>query len=165
MKIKKIKNYEDYYVDTNGNVYSTKSGKLKKLKPWLDSKGRYLMVSLCNNNEIKKYLVHRLVAQTFICNTDETKGTVDHIDNNPRNNKLENLRWLSQKENTKRGFETRTPVRNFKVCALIKDRVFVKYFRSVKEASRFANKNYKTSVSGLEKHRQSQKNGVKIINF
>jgi hypothetical protein len=41
--------------------------------------------------------VHRLVAQTFIENPEQ-KLTVDHIDRNPKNNNLENLRWATHKE-------------------------------------------------------------------
>ena len=165
MKIKKIKNYSDYYVSQHGDVYSAKSGKLKKLKPWYDGRKRYLMVSLCDKSGTKKYLVHRLVAETFIENKDKSKNTVDHIDNNPENNRVENLRWLTQKDNTRRGFQTSPAVRNFKVCALIKDGDFVRYFRSIREASRYSNKEYGTSLTGMEKYRESETGRVKIINF
>lgn len=41
----------------------------------------------------KLYLVHRLVAETFIPNP-ENKPEVDHIDRNRSNNSLKNLRWV-----------------------------------------------------------------------
>lgn len=45
------------------------------------------------------YSVHRLVAETFIDNS-ENKKTVDHINGDTKNNNIENLRWATMKEQT-----------------------------------------------------------------
>lgn len=67
------------------------------------------MVSLCKNGVPTKVYVHRLVSETFIPNPDN-KPTVDHVNRNRKDNRVENLRWASQKEQT----ENRDPLMNKK---------------------------------------------------
>lgn len=57
------------------------------------NRGRgYLGVRIKGRN----YSVHRIVAETFIPNPNKYR-TVDHIDRNPSNNNVVNLRWASEK--------------------------------------------------------------------
>lgn len=44
-------------------------------------------------------LIHRLVAAAFCPNDDPKRNQVDHIDNNPANQRADNLRWVTQSEN------------------------------------------------------------------
>lgn len=46
----------------------------------------------------KLYLVHRLVAETFLKNP-ENKSQIDHIDRDKSNNDVSNLRWVTNQEN------------------------------------------------------------------
>lgn len=46
----------------------------------------------------KRYYVHSLVAETFLPNPQNLKQ-IDHIDRNPANNNVENLRWASSVTN------------------------------------------------------------------
>lgn len=66
------------------------------LKPHYDR--GYAMVVLCKEGKTKPSLVHRVVAEAFIPNP-ENKPNIDHIDTNPSNNNVDNLRWVTQKEN------------------------------------------------------------------
>ena len=59
----------------------------------------YMKIVLSKRNEQKMKMVHRLVAETFIPNTDG-KRFVNHIDGNKKNNCVSNLEWCSAKENT-----------------------------------------------------------------
>ena len=64
----------------------------------------YAMVMLTNKHDKSKptrkgFSVHRLVAMAFIPNP-ENKPQIDHIDGNRLNNRVENLRWCTQTENS-----------------------------------------------------------------
>lgn len=58
----------------------------------------YKRVCLTKDHKQKSLFVHRLVAKAFIPNTDN-KPEIDHIDGDPTNNKVENLRWSTRLEN------------------------------------------------------------------
>lgn len=94
---KDIDGYDGYYQVSNmGNVRNAaKSKPLKQQK----SRNGYLTVSLTKNNKITTYRVHRLVASAFIPNPGN-KPSVNHIDCNPLNNKVENLEWCTAQENS-----------------------------------------------------------------
>jgi hypothetical protein len=67
-----------------------------------ENTGYYRVKSCTTNNGIQKserISVHILVAKAFINNTDLTKNIVNHIDGNKENNYVENLEWVTQKEN------------------------------------------------------------------
>lgn len=64
---------------------------------WTPSRKYRNLEYLAIGYKLKRLPVHRLIAQTFIENP-ENKPTVDHIDRNPANNKLDNLRWATYKE-------------------------------------------------------------------
>lgn len=49
----------------------------------------------------KLYRVHRLVLETFVGFAPDGKTEVDHIDRNPANNHVSNLRWVSRTENNR----------------------------------------------------------------
>ena len=98
--MKDIKNYEGLYAITpEGEVYSYKSKKF--LKPWVNQKG-YLKVDLWKNGKMKHYRIHRLVAEAYIPNPDNLPQ-VDHIDGNKMHNFLNNLQWITNRDNVRKG--------------------------------------------------------------
>ena len=88
-----IQGYENYLIYEDGRVCN----KFKKfLKPQINH--NYLRVAVCKNNKKKWFRIHRLIALHYIPNPDN-KAEVDHINDNPSDNRIENLQWLTQKEN------------------------------------------------------------------
>ena len=63
------------------------------LSPSVDARG-YTSVGIRNRTQ----WVHRLVAKAFISNPD-AKPEVNHIDSTPSNNRLDNLEWVTHREN------------------------------------------------------------------
>lgn len=94
---KPIGGFENYSVSNTGLVMNTKTGKL--LKPKIAKTG-YYCVSLCKPGIQKTSSVHRLVATAFIPNPNNLR-TVDHINTNKLDNRVENLRWLSLEDNVR----------------------------------------------------------------
>ena len=98
---KPIKDYEGLYEISNlGRVKSLnykRTGKEKILKNTVCNDG-YLKVGLTKNGKDKVFRIHRLVAEAFIPNP-ENKPFIDHINTIRDDNRIENLRWCTQKEN------------------------------------------------------------------
>lgn len=93
-----IEGYPDYFITSCGRVWSFKSNKFLKLKK---QKTGYCYVDLYNENGQTRFYIHRLVAEAYISNPSNF-DTVDHIDFNKENNNVNNLRWMSRSENTRR---------------------------------------------------------------
>lgn len=96
---KPVVGYKDYSISSKGRVKSFKNNKEKILKPTLDAHGYYLInLSVCGK-VFSKY-VHQLMASSFLGHIPNGhKMVVDHIDNNPLNNNIENLQIISHRHN------------------------------------------------------------------
>ncbi len=89
-----IQSIEHIVIKANGNKQKVKSCIISKS---IDSRG-YHKVTLCKNGTKKYFLLHRLIAIHFIENT-KNKEFVNHIDENKLNNNLNNLEWVTNREN------------------------------------------------------------------
>lgn len=97
-----IKGYEGLYEVSNyGRVRSLnyrKKGARKVLKCYARL-GYYIKTSLVKDGVRKYYRVHRLVAQAFLPQPMEGQTQVEHINTDKRDNRVQNLRWVSPKGN------------------------------------------------------------------
>ena len=93
---KDIKGYEGYYQASNlGRIKSIRAKKIMSTEK--HSRG-YPQINFHVNGVRKILYIHRIIAETFLENNDKLK-TVDHIDENKKNNSINNLKWCSQNEN------------------------------------------------------------------
>lgn len=120
-----------WVVYENGDIFSLKTNKF--LKPGLSSNG-YLNVKLD-----KQRTVHRTVTEAFF---GESELQVDHKDRNKLNNNLNNLEYVTPKENSKRA-------NNIKVIWNGKT------FNSLKELSEFTGLARNTISESISKNRKN----------
>lgn len=161
--IRLIKGFKFHYIDENGNVYSYRNNKFIQLKTFYDSKGRYENIVISEDGIRKHCAIHRLVAEAFIPNVNNY-NEINHIDNNPHNNKVENLEWCTRKYNLEQSYLTLSPTRNFVKCDIYKDNTFIKTFKGIAPAARYAAALFNVSETSLCKYHKSGNISIKVTN-
>ena len=138
-----IDDFPDYLVTSHGRVFSLKYNKMKELKQRKNNWGYYYVNLLKNGKQYTK-TVHRLVAQAFILNPDN-KPQVNHIDENTKNNNVNNLEWVTHSQNIKHSAYRQS----YPVAQYDKNYNLIAKYESVAEASRqtgYARSNIKSAI-------------------
>ena len=164
---KDIKNFEGLYqVSDEGQVRRLlKGGRTKPVKN--RPSYNYYTVSLSSKCIKKTLAVHRIVAETFL-EKPEWAEEVNHKDGNKLNNRVDNLEWVTQKQNAYHAREVLglnpfgkkpKPVR----CYDIKTGAFVKEYPSIALAARDVSKtsNARPGIVGACKGVQKSAFGYK----
>ena len=133
----------DYEVSNLGRVWSNKTNKI--LKPHYNKLG-YARLILRKDNKSIGASPHRLVAIAFIPNPHNLPE-VNHKDENPSNNRLDNLEWCTKKYNNNYGTKIQRKVKNTDYSAVARktskginqlelDGTLVKTWSSARECAR-----------------------------
>ena len=150
INMKEIKNYENYLISDNGEIYNIK--KCCYMKPNLGKSG-YYRIKLSNNGVKKIFLVHRLVAETYLKN-EFNKPQVNHINGIKTDNNIKNLEWSTRQENMQHAYKNGL-MKGFyekahKIVINTQNGVF---YDSLSDAANSLNMNYSTLRSMLQGHR------------
>lgn len=136
-----VRSVDRQFFRENGRV-CTREGKLKKL---YDCKNGYKKVELSYIGTARRFYVHRLVAEAFIPNPDNLPE-INHKDENPSNNHVDNLEWCTHEYNSNYGTRAKrikntmqSIGRSVPVLMYSKDGKFIRRFDSVRSASRELN--------------------------
>lgn len=95
-------------VGYEGRYEVSSLGRIRRVKIIVPSmkKHDYMQVSLVDGDGVRKSLrLHRIVAEAFLPNP-EGKPQVNHKDEDPENNRADNLEWATAEENTNYGSRT-----------------------------------------------------------
>lgn len=144
---KDVVGYEGLYQISNlGNLKSLEKiihqrkraykAKEKIMKPNILTTG-YYYANLYKNGVVKKYVLHRLVANAFLPNL-LNKPEVNHIDGNKLNNCVSNLEWVTNKENVIHAIKTglkKYDTQSTKIKQ-IRNGVVINVYNSIHEAGR-----------------------------
>lgn len=93
-----------YEISNLGNIRNKNTGIIRKLHP--NEKGYLQCKLMLNDNSMKTFKIHRLVACSFLGDYSDTDLEVNHIDGNKSNNRVDNLEWVTKQYNVKHSFET-----------------------------------------------------------
>ena len=132
--------YEGLYKVSNKGRVKRLQGKGCKqeriLKPSKNGPG-YLRARLSKDGKSINHSIHRLVANAFVDNP-QNLPEVNHIDENKENNNVNNLEWVTSKENGNHGTrnERIAKTKNKPVIGISKDGKSYLYFNCAKDAER-----------------------------
>lgn len=138
-EFKTVKIYDEYYdnylISNYGRVYSLNCNRIiyHKVDKW-----GYTNFKLHKNGKVKYISGQRLVAFAFVSKSNPEYNTVNHIDENPKNNYYKNLEWCDCEHNLNHGStqKRRAAKRSKAVIQYDLNHDFVAIYQSLPEASK-----------------------------
>ena len=149
---KQIPDFSNYEISSYGNVRNKSSRKHFSKR---SLRGGYIRINLKNDDKKPKSLtIHRIVAITFIPNV-ENKYTVNHINHNKLDNRVENLEWASTTEQNRH--KRKVPrdkqrlISSRKIWRLDRDtNKKIQLYETIRDASKWVFDNNLTSIENFD---------------
>lgn len=163
---KDIKGYEGYYqISNHGRVKSLERTTWNSRGNgfWQTIKERYLLYDRAGNKKTHfivwlsrdggkhRYLIHRLVAEHFIGDIPDGM-LVDHKDENPENNRVDNLQIITPSKNIKKSRDIKGARKHVRTKVLVNDLETNEklIFNTARDAGKYLNKSDTSVISHLE---------------
>ena len=143
---KQIKDYEGlYWINENGLVINKKYNIVKSRQ---NNKG-YLIINLYKEGLPKTFLIHRLLAYTFLECKNKNYDIIDHINGNQLDNRLCNLRFIDKSGNNRNRIKITNKngfmgvyKRNNRFCAVIRNDKGIKCYLGIFDTAEEAHEIY-----------------------
>lgn len=167
-KFKKIKGFEGYEISDLGRLRNSKTGKFRKFRICAGYYDISLPVKINGVQKWKSFLIHRLVADYFIKNT-ENKPCVNHKDGNKLNNAKSNLEWNTYSENIQHSFDVlgQKGAKNLnrrKTVILIDEKGNEIEIIGIREAGRFLKTPFQVVQNAIKKGHKANNYQIKLKN-
>ena len=127
-----------YFITEDGKCYNSKTGKY--LKGQENYKNHYFsyVLTLPDGSKKRRY-AHRLVAEAYLPKPqDKNKNQINHIDRNKLNNYVDNLEWVTPKENSEHAMKNQLKKLKHVFC-FNKNKQLVAEYNNVNQAARAVN--------------------------
>jgi len=125
-----------FFARVRGGRVSKSNAKYHWVAGSKDGQG-YMKASITIDNVHCYPTIHRLVAECFIFNPDPLrKRTVDHINRICDDNRKENLRWASQREQIENRAITETSVQKYGVRSCVDKKAYMKAYGKLRKRRR-----------------------------
>ena len=146
----------NYSISIDGILTNLLNGRIKK---WTKESNGYMRTQIWTNGKCINITQHRILAQYFIDNL-ESKTQVNHINGIKHDNRLENLEWVTQSENSLHSFVNGLQ-KVTRPCKKVLDIISGEIYESVTEASKKINIS-RGYLSNMLTHKQENKTTLRF---
>lgn len=138
IEYKEIPGFNGYYVSRDGKVISTRNGgKVTERKPQLGANGYHELNLAIADGKTYRTGIHRLVGLTYLTLPDNySKLVINHKNGNKLDNRVDNLEWVTYKENLEHAGRTGLTSKCIPISVIVRKSYEVTSFPSIVSCAR-----------------------------